>query len=152
MKKVFITSVFTILLGLVHYVSFSQANNETEIRKLEKMEGDAFEKRDTMTLFKLFSPDLIVNTPLNRVATLEDIKRLIRAGKIDIASSEKIIEKISFINDMAIVMGHDIIKPQGAMENAGKTVTRRYTDVWVKDKTGWHLTIRQATNILISIP
>ena len=36
------------------------------------------------------------------------------------------------------------------MENDGKTATRRHTDVWVKDKTGWHLTIRQATNILIT--
>ena len=51
---------------------------------------------------------------------------------------------------MAVVMGHDIIKPKGAMEDSGKTVTRRYTDVWIKDKTGWQLTIRQATNILIN--
>lgn len=149
MNKILLSSVITTFLCLTNFILLAQENDETEIRKLEKMEGDAFEKKDTLTLFKLFSPNLVVNTPLNRVATLEDIKRLIRSGKIDVSSSEKIIEKISFINDMAVVMGHDIIKPQGAMEYAGKTLTRRYTDVWIKDKTGWHLTIRQATNILI---
>jgi hypothetical protein len=145
MKKMLL-SVITILFTLAGHFCLAQENNETGIRNLEKMEGEAFVKKDTITLYNLFSSRLVVNTPLNRVATLEDIKRLIRLGKIDIASSEKIIEKITFINDMAIVMGHDIVKPQGAMQDAGKTVTRRYTDVWIKDKSGWKLTIRQATN------
>jgi hypothetical protein len=139
----------TIILGLTHYVSFAQENNEAEIRNFETMEGQAWVKKDSAILFKLFSPHLVVNTPLNKVATLDVIKMLMRMGKIDISYSEKIIEKISFINDMAIVMGRDIVKPQGAMENAGKTVTKQYTDVWIKDKTGWRLSIRQATNISI---
>jgi Domain of unknown function (DUF4440) len=150
MKKMLL-SVITILFTLTYHFSLAQENNETEIRNLEKMEGEAFVKKDTITLYNLFSPHLVVNTPLNRVATLEDIKRLILLGKIDVASSEKIIEKITFIDDMAVVMGHDIIKPQGAMQDAGKTVTRRYTDVWIKEKSGWKLTIRQATNISVSI-
>jgi Domain of unknown function (DUF4440) len=149
MKKILTFFVLTILFGLICFISFAQENDEAEIKKLENMEGQAWVKKDTVTLFKLFSPDLVVNTPLNRVATLEVVKMLLRAGKIDISSSEKVIEKISFINDMAVVMGHDIVKPQGAMENAGKTVTRQYTDIWIKGKMGWQLTIRQATNISI---
>lgn len=149
MKKLITTFVATILLCITYIGVMAQENQETEIRKLEKMEGDAFLKKDTVTLYKLFSPDIVVNTPLNRVATLQDLKKLIRAGKIDVTSIEKIIEKISFINDMAVVMGHDIVQPQGAMENAGKKVTRRYTDIWLKDKTGWRLTVRQATIISI---
>jgi ketosteroid isomerase-like protein len=148
MKKKLL-SVITIFFVLTCHVSFAQENNETEIRNLEKMEGEAFVKKDTSTLFNLFSPQLVVNTPLNRVATLEDIKRLLRIGKIDLTSSGKNIEKITFINNMAIVMGQDTIKPQGAMEGAGKTVTRRYTDVWIKDASGWKLTVRQATNISV---
>ncbi len=148
MKKI-ISSLLTILFASAYFVSFAQENNETEIRNLEKMEGEAFVKKDTATLFNLFSPQLVVNTPLNRVATLEDIKRLLRIGKIDLTSSGKNIEKITFINNMAVVMGQDIIKPQGAMEGAGKIVTRRYTDVWIKEESGWKLTVRQATNITV---
>jgi len=51
---------------------------------------------------------------------------------------------------MAIVMGKDIVKPQGAMQDAGKTVTRRYTDVWIKTENKWALIIRQATIISIT--
>ena len=148
MKKI-ISSLLTMLFASAYFVSFAQENTETEIRNLEKMEGEAFVKKDTATLFNLFSPQLVVNTPLNRVATLEDIKRLLRIGKIDLTSSGKSIEKITFINNMAVVMGQDIIKPQGAMEGAGKIVTRRYTDVWIKEESGWKLTVRQATNISV---
>ncbi len=149
MKKFFTPFMMSILLGLTHNVCLAQQGKEAEIRKLENMEGEAFVKKDTITLFKLFSPDLLVNSPSNRVATLQDIKTLIRSGKIDLSSVEKIIEKIGFIRNIAIVMGHDIVKPQGEMQNAGKTVTRRYTDIWMKDETGWRLTARQATNISV---
>ena len=46
-------------------------------------------------------------------------------------------------------MGHDIVKPLGGMANAGKTVTRRYTDIWMQDENTWRLTARQATIISI---
>lgn len=128
---------------------FAQQNSETEIRNLEELEGQSWVKKDTTKLFQLFSPELVVNTPLNRCATLQAIKQLTRMGKIDISYSEKLIEKITFINDMAVVMGKDIVKPQGAMQDAGKTVTRRYTDVWKKTENKWKLIIRQATIISI---
>ena len=128
---------------------FAQQNPETEIRNLEELEGQSWVKKDTTTLYQLFSPELIVNTPLNRVASLEIVKRLTRSGKIDVSYSKKLIEKITFINDMAVVMGQDIIKPQGGMQDAGKTVTRSYTDVWAKTDNKWRLIIRQATNISV---
>ncbi len=149
MKNFLVYFLPSVLFVMGHNISFAQENIETTIRNLENAEGQAWVNKDTVALFKLFSQQLVVNTPLNRVATLDMLKKLMRAGAIDVSYSEKIIEKITFINDMAVVMGHDIVKPQGAMDNAGKTVTRQYTDVWIKDESGWHLTIRQATIISI---
>lgn len=106
MKKS-IASIITLLLLLASHVCIAQDDKETEIRRLEKLEGESFVKKDTVTLFKLLSPDFVVNRPINKVGTLEDIKNMIRSGKINIASSEKIVEKITFINNMAIVMGDD---------------------------------------------
>lgn len=148
MKKFYFPIVLTIFFGLTSHITVAQ-DSETEIRFIENVEGEAWVKKDSATLFKLFSPDLVVNSPLNKVVNLEILKMLMRAGKIDISSSEKQIEKVSFINDMAVVMGNDVVKPQGAMDNAGKTVTRRYTDIWIKDSMGWRLTIRQATIISV---
>lgn len=149
MKKIYIFLLLAIPFGLMHYSSFAQENNDTEIRRLENLEGQSWVKKDSLALFKLFSPQLVVNSPLNKVITFDLLKTLIRTGKIDISYSEKVIEKISYIHDMAIVMGKDIVKPQGAMANAGKTVTRQYTDIWIKDGNDWHLTIRQATIISV---
>jgi hypothetical protein len=149
MKKNLLPFVLLTLFVFTHNVSLAQENEETVIKNLEDTEGQAWVKKDSTTLFKLFSPQIVVNTPLNKVATLDIIKRLMRAGKIDLSSSKKVIEKITFINDMAVVMGQDIIQPRGAMENAGKTVTRRYTDVWIKKDSSWVLIIRQATIISI---
>ncbi len=149
MKKILLSLVSTIFLALIHCVSSAQQNNETEIRKLENMEADAFSKKDTVALLKLFSSNFVVNSPSNKVLTLQELMHLVRAGKIDVGSYEKVIEKITFVENIAIVMGHDIVTPQGAMDNAGKTVTRRYTDMWMKDKTGWRLTARQATIISV---
>lgn len=149
MKRILSRSLFVCFL-LFSISAFAQQNMDAKIRQLEKMEGEAFAKKDTTTLLTLFSPQLVVNTPLNRVATFEDVMHLIRIGKIDVSADEKVIEKITFVENVAIVMGYDIVKPQGAMANAGKTVKRRYTDIWMKDKNNWRLTARQATIILIN--
>lgn len=146
MKRIAILSVIFLLS---QNCLLAQKNSETEIRNLEELEGQSWVKKDTATLYQLFSPQLVVNTPLNRYANLQAIKQLTRLGKIDISYSEKLIEKIAFVNNMAVVMGQDIVKPQGAMQDAGKTVTRRYTDVWEKTQGEWKLIIRQATIISI---
>lgn len=148
MKKIvkpLLSAIFLLSLNQ----SFAQKNEESDIRNLEETEGQSWVKKDTSMLFQLFSPQLVVNTPLNRCATLQEIKQLTRMGKIDLSYSKKMIEKITFINGMAVVMGQDIIKPRGNMKDAGKTVTRRYTDVWEKAQNKWKLIMRQATIISI---
>lgn len=147
--KLFSTITVLISVLLISMASLAQQNNETEIRNLEKQEGEAFAKKDTIALLKLFSPNLVVNSPLNKVFGLADVMNMISNRKIDVGSVEKFIEKITFIENIAIVMGYDIVTPQGAMDNAGKTLTRRYTDIWMKDKKSWRLSARQATIISV---
>jgi hypothetical protein len=149
MKRLITFSALTLIFTMLYFISNAQSEREKEIRNLEKIEGESWAKKDTAMLLKLFSKDLVVNTPLNRVATFNQVMNLARAGKIDVSSDEKKIEKITFLNDMAIVMGKDVVKPQGKMVNAGKTVTRSYTDIWLKNNAEWKLTIRQATIIKI---
>ncbi len=69
------------------------------------MEGEAFAKKDIAALLKLFSPNLIVNSPLNKVVTFKDVMNMVHAGKIDVGSVEKVIEKIAFVENITIVMG-----------------------------------------------
>ena len=146
MKKVL---VFSLLFVLVNNISFAQNKVAAEIRRLENLELASVQKADTATLLKLWAKDFVVNNPYGEVVTLNQILGFIREGQIDYSSVERVIEKITLTENLAIAMGKEIVTPQKATENAGKTVTRRYTNIWIKTKTGWHLTARQATNILV---
>jgi hypothetical protein len=45
-----------------------------------------------------------------------------------------------------VIMGQEIVKPRDTAANAGKTIRRRFTDVWRRDSDGTRrLTVRQAT-------
>ena len=145
MKKIIATS-FSLLAFLYVY---AQSPVEAEIRKLENEQKEAYFKKDTLALFKLFSAGVIVNGPSNKVETLQDLLVRIRKGGSDRESYERIIEKITFTGNIAIVMGNETIKPTGIATNAGKTVKRRYTNIWMKDKESWQLVARQSTIISI---
>ncbi len=135
MKKI----IFTLLTLLIFFGSYSQSTEDNKIRELENDMKAAHLKRDSIVLFKLLSPNYVVNSPWNKVATMEDIRNNLRKGGGDTLYFEKNIEKITFTNNIAIVMGQEIRK------NAGKTDKRRFTDIWMNDKKNWQLVARQST-------
>jgi hypothetical protein len=137
----------TIALVYISLLTNAQSNSDTDIKKLEQQEAAAMLKGDTLSLSKLWSPDYVVNNPLNTVVDVKTIKWLIRNGKIDYTSFERIIDKITYTQNLAIVMGTEVVRPEKKTENSGKTVNRRYTHVWLKTNGTWLLVARQATNI-----
>ena len=149
MKKYVFYALALLIIGSIHSTCFAQENDETEIRNLENAQREAFLKKDTAALFKLLSPDFVVNAPTNKPTTLAELTKLMRQGNVDMDFFERFIEKITFIQNIAVVMGHDVVHPAGSMPNAGKTVTRRYTNVWMKNENSWQLVARQATIISV---
>jgi hypothetical protein len=134
----------------VPHVASAQDPRESEIRRLEKLERESVLKGDSLPLFdKIWSPKMIVNTPANVVGTVEGTKAHFRSGDLHYLSFERNIEKISFNDNVAIVMGGEVIKPQGKQINAGKVVTRRFTHVWQYANNNWSLIARQATIIKV---
>src|SRR4029078_4933442 len=118
------------MIGITTSV-LAQDPREAEIRRLENLERESVLKTDSAALFeKLWSPKMVVNTPANVVGTVEGTKQLLRTGGLKYLSFERTIEKITFNDELAIVMGGETIKPQGTQPNAGKTVYRRFTNVW----------------------
>src|SRR5689334_9060747 len=134
----------------VPHVAFAQDPRETEIRRLEKLERESVLKGDSAALFdKIWSPKMVVNTPANVVGTVEGTKAHFRSGDLKYLSFERNIERITFSDNVAIVMGGEVIKPQGKQINAGKVVTRRFTHVWQYANNSWSLIARQATIIKV---
>jgi hypothetical protein len=147
MKQLFF--LILCLAGISNYV-LAQDAREAEIRRMETLERTSVLKGDSTALFnKIWSPGMIVNTPANVVGTVEGTKAHFRAGDLNYLSFERMIEKISFNDNVAIVMGGEIIQPQGKQLNAGKTVTRRFTHVWLYKNNAWSIIARQATIIKV---
>jgi hypothetical protein len=147
MKHLFTLSVIIIFSsGFI----LAQDPREQEIRRLENLERESILKDDSTVLFdKIWSPAMIVNTPANVVGTVQGTKAIFRAGGLRYLVFERTIEKISFYDNVAIVMGGEMIKPQGKQPNAGKTVSRRFTHVWQFKNNSWSIIARQATIIKV---
>ncbi len=144
------TFTLSLLLSLTAFGLAAQDTKEAAIRTLENQEREAVLRGDSTALFtRLWSPTMIVNTPANRVGTVEGTKMQLRTGQLSYASFERHIEKITFNGDLAIVMGEEILKPQGQQMNAGKVVTRRFTNIWRNSANSWSMIARQATIIKV---
>ena len=150
MKQIFNFLAISICLVCFSNPVVAQDAREAEIRRLENLEREAVLKSDSMLLFnKLWSPNMVVNTPANVAGTVEGTKAQLRSGNLNYLSFERNIEKISFNDNVAVVMGEEKIKPQGKQMNAGKLVTRRFINVWLYSNKNWSIIARQATIIKI---
>ena len=128
----------------------AQDRREAEIRRLEKIEREAVLASDSTALFdKIWSPSMVVNSPANVVGTVRGTKGIFRAGCLRYKSFERNIEKITFNDNVAIVMGGEVIKPEATQPNAGKTVRRRFTHVRLYGNNSWTIIGRQATIIKV---
>lgn len=144
-------NITLLLLGLLFSIpSRSQDRREAEILQMEALEKESVLKSDSNALFdKIWSSTMIINTPANVVGSVENTKKMLRSGGLKYLQFDRNIEKIAFHDNIAIVMGGEMIKPQGQQLHAGKTVHRRFTHVWINKSEGWSIIGRQATIIKI---
>jgi ketosteroid isomerase-like protein len=138
-----------LLMGGAYHTATAQQAASAEITRLEQREALAVTKGDTTTLKQLWSPDYVVNNPDGRVVAVPQILQFIRSGKMDYTSFERFTERITISGEVAVAMGREVVQPEKNTTNAGKTVTRRYTDVWVRRAGNWRLLARQATNVVV---
>ncbi len=116
-----------------------------EIRKLDLAHADAILRRDVEALSKLMAENVTTNHPTNKVVNeREGIFELIRSGVINYSSFVREPETFLFYKNMVVVMGRETLTPTGNAPGAGQTIRRRYTNIWMKTKGKWLLTVRHA--------
>jgi hypothetical protein len=127
-----------------------QPSDEQTIRQLDSLEVVSFLKNDTMTMTtKIWAKDYVVMNPFNNILAVKDVLKLMSNQKITQIPFKRTIEKITFANNIAFVMGIEVPDASKAAAGVPKSVSspRRFTNVWTKYPEGWRLTGRQATNI-----
>jgi hypothetical protein len=95
-----------------------------------------------------FTADAVVNSPFNNVVTAAEAARRSRAGALNYKYVHTSVEYAAARRDDEVVfMGEETYEPAAGARHAGKTVRRRFTDLYRKVRGKWLLSLRQATII-----
>jgi hypothetical protein len=97
-----------------------------------------------------YSSTFVANTPDNGVVRGETLLEMFAAGAVAYAS---IVQQIDYAAshgpDMVVIMGIETVVPGDGMRNAGKTVRRRFTDVFRRENGAWRHDLRHADVISV---
>ena len=122
--------------------------DEAAVRKLDEQERVAVLKADRVALERLWSEQLTVNAPTNRVNVgRQAVLDLISRGVLHYSSFERTVEAIRLYGDVAVIMGAETARSVGKAPGAGELVHRRFTNVWQKDRGSWIMIARQAATV-----
>jgi ketosteroid isomerase-like protein len=118
-----------------------------EIKRIEQLEVEAVLAKDRARLAMLWDKDFVVNNPNNLIVvskadqTDRPVMQVARAG------FAREVERVTVRGDLAISMGNETVIPGGDRPDAGRTVRRRYTNIWMKTEGTWRLIARHANVI-----
>lgn len=116
---------------------------ENEVRKLDSLHAAAVLSGDLNEMDKYWTEDFMVTNPFNEI----DRANRIRSGAVTYSSFQRICEAVKIHENTAILMGKEIVVPKGKSPDAGKTINRRYTNIWMKLNGQWRLVARHASVI-----
>lgn len=116
---------------------------EQEIHKLEQRQVDLLLKGEVAEMEKQWSKDYMVNNPFNKLVKAREGP--IRAGQLTYSKFEREVEVVLVKGDVAVALGGEVVVPSDKSADAGKTIHRRFTNVWVKEEGRWKLLARHAS-------
>lgn len=130
------------------------ADEEAEIRKtveaIDDEEPVGILKGDVAGQTRLWAADLTVNAPNNQVVRLVEVLQHIKQQTgLQYSSFERHREATIVRRNCAVTMGYEIVVPKGNVPNSGKTINRRYTNIYYFEDGGWRAIARQATNVSV---
>ncbi len=126
----------------------TSSNNETiekEIRKLEQDQVDYLLRGDLDAMEKNWDADHTVNNPFNQIVKASE--GTIRQGMLTYSSFVRDVQKVLIHGNTVLVMGTESVVPKGNSPDAGKTIQRRFTNVWMKKNDKWLMIGRHANTV-----
>ena len=146
MEKILLLFLLPFLVNNLYSQNDSQKDSiEQKIRKLEQGQVDALLRNDVDEMQTHWAKDYTVNNPGNHVVKAKDGP--IRAGTRTYSSFIREIESIIIHGETVIVMGGETVVPNDKTPESGKTIHRRFTNIWMNENGTWLLVARQASVI-----
>ena len=119
------------------------AGVEARIRTYEQAEVDALLRNDLAAVRAHWADDYVVNNPFNVVVAAS--QGPIQRGTLTYSSFVREIERLEIRGSTVVVMGREVVVPSGTSPDAGETIHRRFTNVWMKRDGRWLLSARHAS-------
>jgi Domain of unknown function (DUF4440) len=89
---------------------------------------------DQLAQARFWDSDLTVNAPNNQVVRHADVlKRMTEHTGLQYSSFERHREAIVIRPNCAVTMGYEVVVPKGDVPNSGKTINRRYTNIYYRE-------------------
>lgn len=104
---------------------------------------------DVATFQGLLADDLVVNNPQNGISQSGGTARRGAGGQISYSRFDRTIEYVGKLGELVVIMGSEDIVPNGNHPQAGKTIHRRFTDVWRPVDGIFKLAVRQSTVVKV---
>jgi ketosteroid isomerase-like protein len=123
------------------------ARTEAEVRRASDEEVQAFLRKDSKALARLWSDDFVVTNPLNQFVTKQQVLGMVDSGVLIITSFERQVEYLKVYGNTVIVAGRESAIWGGKMPSAGRSESLRFTAIWMKQQDRWQEVARHA-NVL----
>jgi ketosteroid isomerase-like protein len=145
MKK---SIVAFILVFSCFVLSAQQKDLEKFIRDLEQKEVEAVLAKDTVLLKTMWSEDMTVNSPFNQIVKpgKTTVDRPV-ISRLNYASFQRNIESVLIKEGIIITMGNELVVEKGDKGTPGRTIKRRYTNIWMNEDDTWKIIARHANEI-----
>lgn len=118
---------------------------EQQIRAAEERHRQAFLANDVAAIDAMLADDFIVNSPQNRIIEKRELLGMVQGGVLAISEFDQQIESVRRFGDIVVVMGADRVVYAAPSPAAGRTDSRRFTDIWERRGNDWRFVARHAT-------
>jgi hypothetical protein len=107
-------------------------------------------RQDTTAMKQFYPDDMAVTNPFNQFIDKRKVLERVKSDIIKYTSYQKKADHFHIEgSNMVIVIGSEIVVPtaDAARADAGKTINRRFTEVWMKRGKEWKKVVRHANNV-----
>ncbi|NWG53529.1 MAG: nuclear transport factor 2 family protein [Hydrogenophilaceae bacterium] len=127
----------------------NQRPTEASLRAADAEQMRIIVEEDAAAQQDFMHPNYLLNGPANVVKHKAEVVAMLARGYIASDSFTRNVEGVAITGDVGIVMGSEIVTPAPDSElgrlHPGRTLHRRYTNVFLWENGQWRFLARQAT-------
>jgi len=122
---------------------------EVEIRRIYDQEQENLLRMDIVGQDRLLPDDFVVTNPFGMFIDKREVIERLQANIIKYSRYDREFDDFRRYGEVMIVIGKETVVPtmDANRPDAGKTVTRRFTEVWVHRHGRWEKVARHANNL-----